>query len=642
MVSAIGGPKQLLVCGVLIAVLGGLPAVLLAQTGSADPITDLLRLDGDTSTASGDFLEVDQAFVARAEVLANDNVAVHWDIADGYYLYRQHFDFALNGHTNAIASVALPVGEVKHDPYFGQVEVYHQRVAARIVLQRPLMVAMPLMLSVRYQGCAEIGLCYPPISKQFALSLPATFVVGAALAPADNGTFSETALSAPDRLTLLLRESSLLTIALSFFGFGLLLAFTPCVLPMAPILSSIIIGDGKRCSTTKAFGLSAVFVLAMALTYTAAGVVTATFGANLSAMLQTPLLLSMVAAVLGLLALSLFSGYSLSLPVAWREGLAALSNRQRGGTWLGVAVMGVLSALVIGPCISAPLVAALLIIGQSGDQVLGAIALFALGLGMGAPLLLLGTAAGRLLPRSGRWMVVIQNLFGVLLLALAIIILERIIPGQVVLLLWALLLIVTAIYMGALDAIASGASHWRRLAKGSGFVMLLYGAILIIGAASGANDPLQPLAQLNVIPASDKQLQFRTVKGIREMQMALQQAAVAGRLTMLKYDADWCSSCKQLERNTLADATVQQSLQAMTLLRADVTANDRHDRALLKHYALYGPPAILFFDANGKELRQHRVIGYMPAPSFLQIVHQVLNNKGTATVPPLKAAQIEL
>ena len=635
--------RRWLVWWLLAACSWGVPAVLLAQSGNDNQIADLLRLDLDQG-ATKPFLEAEQAFVARAEVMADGSIAVHWDIADGYYLYRQRLRFTIDGQTTAITFVELPAGDLKNDPYFGPMEVYHQRFAARIVLQQPLTVAPPRLLGVVYQGCAEAGLCYPPVNQQFTLSLPTVPVSGThrTLTMVGGDTTAENALSKSDRLTLLLRESNLLAITLSFLGFGLLLAFTPCMLPMVPILSSIIIGQENRPSTNKAFFLSAVFVLTMAITYTVAGILAATFGANLSAVLQKPLILAVVAGLLVMLALSLFSHRYISLPSTWQDRLNSFRNRCRGGSWLGVSMMGLLSALIISPCVSVPFAAALIVIGQTGDPVLGGVALFSLGMGMGIPLLLISTAAGRFLPRSGRWMMVIENIFGVLLLAVAIIILERIIPGPVVLLLWALLLIIVAIYMGALETIASGSSHWRRLSKGSSLAMLVYSIILMVGASMGAHNPLRPLQSLEraSVPASDKWVQFRSVKGVSQMQLALQQAVVGERPTMLKYYADWCVSCKQIERDTLANAAVQQELQALALLQTDVTANDSQDRALLKHYGVYGPPAMLFFDAVGKELRQHRVIGYVPAAQFLQIIHQVL--KSREKIVPLKAAQVAL
>ena len=631
--------------GVVLAGIGlAATTAALAQSVTGNVIADLLRPGQNKAAESEPFLEVDQAFVARPEIINSDTVIVRWNIADSYYLYRKRFQFRADNPPIEILSVELPTGELKQDEYFGQTEVYYRQVAARVELQPALTASRPVNLRVQYQGCADAGLCYPPVTKTFALLLTATALADSG----DDATVSAlgrvvtggVGLSESDRMTRLLLEGSLWVVALSFFGFGLLLSLTPCMLPMFPILSSIVIGQNisqGSFNSGRALGLSGVFVLSMAVTYTAAGILAALFGANLSATLQTPWMLSVMAAVFVLLSLSLFGFYELRVPVAWQEGLTAINNRQRGGTWIGVAIMGLLSALIVGPCISAPLAAVLIVIGQTGNVSLGAIALFALGMGMGAPLLLVGTAVGKWLQRTGRWTVTIKAMFGVLLLGVAIVILERIVPGWVVLLLWAGLLIVSAIYMGALNAIVHGASGWYRLWKGVGLVMMIYGVILMLGAATGATDPLRPLQRLSIALDADEsdRLQFRNVKGLAELQPKLQQAQSAQRPVILEYYADWCVSCKELERNIFNNAVVQQALREgeVVLLRADITADNAEDRALLKAYGLYGPPAVLFFDADGIELRSHRVIGTVSTDAFLRTVQQMTTTGASMAQP---------
>ncbi|MGA7800075.1 MAG: protein-disulfide reductase DsbD, partial [Gammaproteobacteria bacterium] len=440
-------------------------------------------------------------------------------------------------------------------------------------------------------------------------------------------------VSEQDRIARSLAEGHLLLTLASFFGFGLLLAFTPCVFPMIPILSSIIVGQGERITTGRAFSLSAAYVLAMAVTYTAAGIIAAVFGQNLQAAFQNPWILGTFAGVFVLLSLSMFGFYDLQMPAFVQSKLTDISNRQRGGTLLGAGVMGFLSALIVGPCVAAPLAGALIYIGQTGNAVLGGLALFALSLGMGAPLLAIGTGAGKVLPRAGDWMNTVKGVFGVLLLAVAIWMLERILPGAITMALWATLLMVSSIYMGALDSLGPDATGWRRFWKGSGLVMLLYGAVLLVGAATGATDPLQPLARVSVTSggvasaAEHQGLQFKRVKDLQQFQQQLQAASSQGRPVMLDFYADWCVSCKEMEKYTFSKPQVQQALAGTTLLQADVTADNEADKALLRHFGLIGPPSILFFGPDGTERRPYRVVGYMKAADFRKHVMEAVKSE---------------
>jgi thiol:disulfide interchange protein DsbD len=431
--------------------------------------------------------------------------------------------------------------------------------------------------------------------------------------------------SEQDRLASFLLEKPLWLSAGMFFLLGIGLAFTPCVFPMIPILSGIIIGQGTAITTRRAFTLSLVYVLAMALTYTIAGVVVALLGANLQIWFQDPWVLGTFAAVFVLLSLSMFGFYELQVPTSIQSRLSEISNRQGGGTLIGVGIMGFLSALIVGPCITAPLVAALLVIGQAGDPVLGATALFALSMGMGAPLLAIGTSAGKLLPRAGAWMDAVKAVFGVLLLAVAIWLVERVLPTAVTMALWAILLIVSAIYLGALDAIRDGATGWHRLWKGVGVVLLLYGALLLVGAAAGGRDVLQPLKGTTLAGATatgvEQTSAFRYVKGPQGLDQALREAASQSKPVMLDFYADWCVSCKEMEKYTFSDPRVQAAWSEAILLKTDVTANDAQDQALLKRFGLFGPPAILFFTPEGDELRDYRVVGFVPPERFSKHVH---------------------
>ena len=430
-----------------------------------------------------------------------------------------------------------------------------------------------------------------------------------------------------DRIAGLIGSSALWLVLLTFFGFGLLLTFTPCVLPMIPILSSIIVGQGDKVTTGRAFVLSLIYVLAMASTYAVAGVLVGLSGENVQAWFQNPWVLGAFAALFVALSLSMFGFYELQMPAFVQEKLATISNRQRGGTYTGVAVMGLLSALIVGPCVTAPLVGALIYIAQTGDAVMGGAALLSLGLGMGVPLLLVGTSAGKLLPRAGAWMDSVKAVFGVMILGLAIWMLERVLPLAITMALWAVLLIASAIYMGALEPLREGVSGWRRLWKALGLVMLLYGSLMLIGAAGGGTSLLYPLKGMIGVPgggatatAPAHEIEFRQVKGIEGLERVLAEASAQQRPVMLDFYADWCISCKEMEAFTFSDERVQAALAPAILVQTDVTDNDELDKALLKRFGLFGPPAILFFGDDGVERRNFRVVGFMKAEPFAEKV----------------------
>jgi thiol:disulfide interchange protein DsbD len=396
---------------------------------------------------------------------------------------------------------------------------------------------------------------------------------------------------------------------------------------MIPILSGIIAGQGKHITTRRAFVLSLVYVLAMALTYTAAGVLAGLFGGNLQAAFQNPWILGSFALVFVALSFSMFGFYELQLPTALQSRLTEISNKQQGGTLIGVAIMGLLSALIVGPCVAPPLAGALIFIGQTGDWALGGLALFALSMGMGAPLIAIGTSAGKLLPRAGAWMDTIKAVFGVLLLAVAIVLLERIVPAAVAMLLWGALLVGSGVYLGALRHLPVEASGWQQLWKSLGVVLLIYGALMLVGAAAGGKDTLQPLRGLAVGGGGGEQqhLAFQRIKTVADLERELAAASDRGRPVLLDFYADWCVSCKEMERYTFSDPEVLAALTGFVLLQADVTANDADDQALLQdHFGLHGPPAIIFYGADGRERRNYRVVGFMPADEFAGHVRRAI------------------
>ncbi len=566
---------------------------------------------------NGPFIPPEQAFILSAEVTDAHTLTVRWDITDGYYLYRDRFDFELiDADGTSIQAFELPRGKEKDDENFGLMEVFYHEIEAKLPLQRDNTKATDIQVQVKYQGCAEAGFCYPPMKQLLTLSLPE------ASGPAPKReTTNNSFVSEQDRYANSLAQDSLLLSMLSFFGLGLLLTFTPCVLPMIPILSSIIAGQGSSITTRRAFSLSLTYVLAMAITYTIAGLMAGLFGSNLQAAFQNPWVLGSFSAVFVLLALSMFGFYELQMPKTIQSKLTEISNKQRGGSYIGVGIMGFLSALIVGPCIAAPLAGALIYIGQSGDAMLGAAALFSLSMGMGVPLLLIGTSAGKLLPKAGAWMNIIKAVFGVLLIGVAIWMLERIIPTAVGMALWGILLMICAVYLGAFERLQPEASGWHKFWKGVGIVILVYGGMLLVGAASGSKDPLQPLVSTcygDDCGQSSQQhsLAFKQIKGLDGLQQELRLASAQNKTVMLDFYADWCISCVEMEKKTFSDNRVQTALGNTILLQADVTLNDEQDKKLLETFGLFGPPSILFFDKSGRELSQFRLMGFLDPDDF--------------------------
>jgi len=615
-----------------------------------------------TGGGSDELLDPDKAFQFSAEAKDQDTVVARWDIAEGYYLYRDKIQLSLKDAPGySVAEIQRPEGKVKEDEFFGRMQVYYQDVTVPVELQRQEGAGNTINLVAKYQGCAEAqGVCYPPITKTASLKLP-DMAAGAAAAeqpsegepaagqqeaaapPAEGAAQPSPGAPAAaptqpeqQRLAEGLATGSIWFNVGLFFVLGLLLAFTPCVFPMIPILSGIIVGQGEQITTGRAFGLSLAYVLAMAITYTLLGVVVGLSGESVQAFFQNPWILSAFAVIFVLLALSMFGFYDLQMPASMQSKLSEVSNRQQSGTLIGAGVMGFLSALIVGPCVTAPLVGALIYIADTGDAVLGGAALFSLSIGMGAPLLVIGTAGGKLLPKAGPWMDAIKAVFGVLLLAIGIWMLERFLPRPIILALSAILLIVSAIYMGAFERIKEGASGWYRLWKGLGLVLALYGAMLLVGAAAGSKSLLQPLEGLAVAGGSgtthaEEGLAFNQVKGVQGVEQAIAAAARQDRPVMLDFYADWCVSCKEMEKYTFSDPRVQQALDDVVLLQTDVTDNDSRDRALLKQYGLFGPPAILFFNRDGEEIEGARVVGFKGAEAFAEHVRQTLDVSGGAS-----------
>ena len=570
--------------------------------------------------AADDFLPPEQAFRFSASMGDASTITVRFDIADSYYLYRDKLQFAADGAT--LGAPQVPKGKVKYDPNFEKnVETFYHQLVVKV----PVQASASFTLRVTSQGCSEKGLCYPPMTSEVKLAPP---LASGAAAPTTATPTTTTAQDKPaavagdakasgadagrndsemGRIEAALASGRLLMIVPLFLLLGLGLSFTPCVLPMVPILSFIIAGEGAHTSRGRGFVLALAYSLGMALVYTALGIAAGLVGEGLSAALQSPPFLAGFAILIAVMALSMFDVYQLQMPSAVQLALTRLSERQRAGKLAGVFVMGAISALIVGPCVAAPLAGALVYISQTRDVFVGGSALFSMAAGMSLPLLLVGLSAGALLPRAGTWMQAVKAFFGVLMLALALWMVAPLIPAWLLMLGWGVL---GAGYGASL--LFAKSQGWK--ARVIGIAFLLLGAVQLIGVATGGREPWAPLAHLSSTRV--EKTAFTRIKSVADLERAM--ASANGRIVMLDFYADWCVSCIEMEKLTFSDPAVRAELDRMLLLQADVTANDDQDKALLKRFGLFGPPGILFFGANGDELRAARVIGYQKPAVFLQ------------------------
>lgn len=541
-----------------------------------------------------------------------------WDIEPGYYLYRDKLTYQLiadDGSTPSVTETVNAQGEWYEDEFFGKTRILRLSADDQLLLAKGSKGSGTLTLN--YQGCADIGVCFPPES----LSVPVRWDATSEAVVAATATPPTLELSEQDQLASQLANSSLWFNAAAFFVFGLLLAFTPCVLPMIPILSSLILGGGEKQTTAQAFRLSVIYVLGMALTYTLVGVLVGLSGYNIQAWFQDPIILIGFALLFVILSLAMFGVYELQMPARLQTRLTQLSNRQSGGRSGGVFTMGILSALIVGPCVTAPLMGALIYIADTGDAVVGGTALFALSIGMGTPLLLIGTSAGKWVPKAGGWMSTVKIIFGFLMLGMAIWMLSRFLEPQIIVLLSAALALCAGVWAVFEYAKSSNAMALRTLGTAAGLVASVYGMALIVGALAGTPSLLKPLqgftvAQSEFGNSATEHLSFQRVKSLADLEASIATAKSQNRPVMLDFYADWCVSCKEMEAFTFTDATVQAQLNDVLLIQADVTANDKLDQALLKHFGLFGPPAIIFYDRNGDEIRNARLVGFLNAEAF--------------------------
>ncbi len=574
------------------------------------------------------------ALVEPGSTAADARAAVRFTMPAGYYLYRDKTTFALAGDTGdvTLGSPEFPSGRSYHDEHFGDVIVYFDQVEVIVPLHGALAGIKSLPIDVSFQGCQDGGICYPPMRRTVHLPIAAALSGSAQMlapavappadraaapAPARTAVAGEVAPEADDsRIARSLEGKGRFWALFTFFGLGLLLAFTPCVLPMIPILSGIIAGAGPNLSTRRALLLSSVYVLASAVVFMIGGVAAGLAGANLQAAFQEPWVLIAFAALFVGLALSMFGLYELQLPSGLQSRLANVSNRQRSGSLGGVAIMGALSALIVGPCVAPPLAGAVLYISETGDAVFGGLALFLLALGMGAPLLLFGASAGRLMPRAGSWMDAVKAGFGVVFLLLAVWMLERILPAPVTLFLFGAVLIGAGVAMRALDPLPEADGGWMRVWKAVGVLLLLLGVAQVVGALSGGRDWMRPLAGLRGgAGTAEAHVEFRRIKSVADFELELATASAAGQPLLLDFYADWCVACKEMDKYTFTDPAVIASAGRFVRVKADVTANDAADKALLGRLGLIGPPVTLLFAPDGTERRELRLIGFeKPAP----------------------------
>jgi len=606
--------------------------VKLRTVGGDKPMLSLGSVGGGSSAS--DFPPVDEVFFPEIFAVDGNAAEVGLRIVDGFYIYKDKLSVRVLNDNAQAGRWDLPKGKMKNDEYFGDVEVYLESFLSPLAIARATPEAMELELELGYQGCAEGGLCYMPQTRVLTISLPEATTVSE-LAPQSDAPVSEQAFLA-DVLT---NQSIWKAIGI-FFLAGLALALTPCVLPMIPILSGIIAGEGDDVTPMRGFTLALSYVLGMAIVYTGAGVAAAAAGMQLQAAFNQPWVLILFSGLFVLLALGMFGVFELQMPSGIQTRISAASSNQKSGTTVGAFIMGGLSSLIVTACVAPVLIAALMVIAQTGDLVRGGTGLFAMSLGMGAPLLAVGAAQGKFLPKAGAWMVAVRNAFGFMMLGLAVWMLSRILPGNVTMLLWAVLVFMTGVFMGGLTTLTSESTGPQKLGKGFGFLAIIYGIVLLLGGLTGGSNPLKPLASVNLgsggvmVAEAEHELPFKRVKTVDDLDREVAAAASQGKTAFLDFYADWCVSCKEMEAWTFTDAEVQSELANTVWLQADVTANDELDKELLDRFEVFGPPTIIFFGSDGQQRHGYEVVGYMEAEQFAEHLRQALGTNETVANNP--------
>jgi thiol:disulfide interchange protein DsbD len=559
--------------------------------------------------AQGQPVAAKEAFQLSAKKLDPNTVTLNWDIKPGYFLYSDRIKVSVAQDSNVhLGPLRLPPTLTKTDKQGHTFTVYRNQ----LVLPLSILNEHPgeTLLDVCYQGCSDDGFCYPPALQQIKLSINKELALTQAVLEKPGTAPSKTIKRAPqNKIAELFATHNWVMILITFYGFGLLLSFTPCILPMVPVLSGIIVGHGLEVTTRKAFFLSLSYVLSMSATYAVVGAFVALLGANLQISMQSPWAVSLFSIVFVLLALSMFGFYEFKLPDSWQSKIAGTSRSQRGGHYWGAAIMGSLSTLILSPCVTAPLIGVLTYIAQTHNVVLGSLTLFFLSLGMGTPLLLIGTSAGKWLPESGAWMNAVKAFFGVLLLAVAIYLMSRVLAAGFTMLLWACLLVFSGIYAGALTYAKTNA---EKFAQGLGLLLLVYGALILVGVSAGSTNPLQPLRSLQAATPPEAVQQAQSLKQIKELIVRAR-----GKPIMLDFYADWCASCKVMEATTLSDPKVKEALSHFELIKIDVTANSARDQKILDYFHVIAPPTYIFFNAEGEQQNQLALVGEVSVAEFL-------------------------
>lgn len=566
-----------------------------------------------------DPLPAAEVFQVEVKSIDPNTFSINWQIKDGYFLYSDRIKLTPQEDSNIhLGALRFPPTLSKTDKQGHQYTVYRNdlSIPVSILGERP----GESLLSLHYQGCSDDGFCYPPEIKKIKIAIDDQLALANVnLEESSPAIEQETPTAEVDEISQIFSNHNWAMTLLIFYGLGLLLAFTPCILPMVPVLSGIIVGHGKEATTQKAFFLSLSYVLSMSITYAILGAIVASLGANLQISMQSPWAISIFSLIFVLLALSMFDFYEFKLPNAWQAKIAGSSRTQRGGHYLGAAIMGCLSTLILSPCVTAPLIGVLSYIAQSHNVLLGSLTLFVLSLGMGTPLLLIGTSAGKWLPKSGNWMNVIKAFFGVLLIGVAIYLMARILPVSVTMALWACLLIFSGIYSGALT---HSTSHKEKFKQGIGLILLIYGLLILVGASMGSNDPIHPLAMLKTDSLGNDRGEpekvQRTLKSVKQSILAAK-----GQPVLLDFYADWCASCKVMEATTFKDSKVREALSQFKIIKIDVTANNADNKELMTYFQVIAPPTFVFFNSQGKILNQLKSVGELSAPQFLKVLNKV-------------------
>lgn len=563
-------------------------------------------------------LPAKDVFQMQVKKVDPNSFAINWQIKPGYFLYSDRIKVtAPENSTVQLGPLRLPATLTKTDKQGHVYTIYREQLTLPIGILSEA--PGESLLTVNYQGCSDDGFCYPPETKQIKIAVDKQLALTDVTLETATEIASANRPPSNDKIAKIFISHNWSMILLIFYGFGLLLAFTPCILPMVPVLSGIIVGHGKEVTTRKAFFLSLSYVLSMSVTYAVVGALVALLGANLQISMQSPWAISIFSFIFVLLAISMFGFYEFKLPQSWQAKISGPGGSQRGGHYIGAALMGCLSTLILSPCVTAPLIGVLTYIAQTGNVVLGSLTLFVLSLGMGTPLLLIGTSAGKWLPESGAWMNAVKAFFGVLLLAVAIYLMDRILPAGLTMGLWACLLIFSGIYAGALT---HAKTNQEKFCQGIGIVLLGYGLLILIGTSSGGTNPLQPLANLQAASAPTSRSMSPTVKTLAAAKKAMEQAR--GKPIMLDFYADWCASCKVMEATTFKDPTVAETLDQFVVIKVDVTDNNAETQKIMNHFKVVAPPTYLFFNAQGEQLNILTLVGESSAGEFLDVLNQVV------------------